>query len=61
MDDIIARTKAAGKFVGTVAGNGLGAAELYNKGVDLVILSSDHGMMAAGAKTMLTELKANLK
>ena len=61
MDDIIARTKAAGKFVGTVAGNGADAAELYNKGVDLVILSSDHGMMAAGAKTMLGELKANLK
>lgn len=61
VDDIIRRTKAAGKFVGTVAGNGAAAAELYNKGVDLVILSSDHGMLAEGAKVMISALKENLK
>jgi 4-hydroxy-2-oxoheptanedioate aldolase len=60
MNDIVRRTKAAGKYAGTVASNGDAAAELYAKGVDMVVLSSDHGMMAAGAKDMLTRLRANI-
>lgn len=60
VDDIIQKAKKAGKWVGTVAGNGKKAAELYKKGVDMVVLSSDHGMLASGTKAMLNELKEEM-
>lgn len=57
MDDIIARTRAAGKFVGTVAKDAAAADALFAKGVNMIVLSSDHGLMAAQAKKELNALK----
>lgn len=57
IQDIIERTKKAGLFVGTVASNPDRARELFEKGADLIVLSSDQGFMAQSAKQGVSALK----
>ena len=61
IDTIIDKTVKAGKVVGTVAGNGEAALKLQEKGVRLIVMSSDQGMMAASAKSMLNTFRAGQK
>ena len=56
MDYIIDKCLAAGKPVGTIAPNPQEAAALYDKGVQLISISSDQAMISYAAKAFKAEL-----
>lgn len=59
IDDVIARTRAAGKACGIIASTGAEAAQWHARGVQYVTLASDLGLMAAGARALIAELHQN--
>ncbi len=58
IDDIVARTHKAGKWAGTVATDGDSTVALFNRGLDMIVMSSDHGMLASTAKKMLSIVRS---
>ena len=57
IDEIIAKVRAAGKAVGTVASGPEMAKELITKGVQYIPISSDQGMIGSTAKKIMAEMK----
>ncbi len=57
IDAVTAKTLAAGKAVGTVAGNAQAAKALIAKGVQYILLSSDQAMMMQWGKQAIAEIK----
>jgi 4-hydroxy-2-oxoheptanedioate aldolase len=53
LDHAVARCRAAGKVAGVFAGSGERAAQLYGRGFHLISVSSDAGMLRAGAVAAL--------
>ncbi|KAA2234647.1 HpcH/HpaI aldolase family protein [Salinarimonas soli] len=53
MDHVIARARAAGRFIGVYAASGERGAQLAAKGFDLIALGSDSAMLRAGAAAAL--------
>lgn len=60
INTIIAKCKAAGVPVGTIANSPEDAAKLFQQGVQLISLSSDQGMIQYAAKRFAGELKSTL-
>ena len=60
MDHIIETCLKAKVAVGTIAPNPAEAAALFDKGVQLISLSSDQGMISSSAKTFRKELESAL-
>lgn len=58
MDRVIAKTQRAGRVAGTVASDGNAAKALIARGVRFIVMSSDHGMMAASARNMLAQFRS---
>ena len=56
-DNIIRKSRAAGKAVGTIAANPTQARRLIEKGIQYIVLNSDLGLMLTAAKGMLKELR----
>jgi 4-hydroxy-2-oxoheptanedioate aldolase len=53
LDHLLARAKAAGKFIGVYAPSGERGGELARKGFDLVSIGTDIGFLRAGAQAAL--------
>jgi 4-hydroxy-2-oxoheptanedioate aldolase len=53
LDHLLARAKAAGKFIGVYAPSGERGGELVRKGFDLVSVGTDTGFLRAGAQAAL--------
>lgn len=60
IDSIIAKVRSVGKAVGIIAGNAQEAKRYVDMGVHYITISSDLGMLAAGAKTIRAEWKGLL-
>jgi 4-hydroxy-2-oxoheptanedioate aldolase len=54
LDHAVVRSRDAGKVAGIFAGTGERAAQLYRRGFHLISVSSDAGMLRAGAAAALT-------
>ncbi|MCK8827423.1 aldolase/citrate lyase family protein [Natroniella acetigena] len=57
IDSIIEKVLAAGKDVGMVAPNPAKAKELIAKGVNYVMIGTDHGMLGSKARDFVAEMK----
>lgn len=57
IDMVTAKTLAAGKVVGTVAGTPEAARKLVEKGVQYILLASDQGMIVKWGKNAISEIR----
>lgn len=58
IDQVIDKTRAAGKACGIISSSGEEAAMWHARGVQYVTIASDLGLMAQGAKAMIAQAKA---
>ncbi|ADL12474.1 HpcH/HpaI aldolase family protein [Acetohalobium arabaticum] len=57
VDTIVDKVLDAGKDVGMVASNPAQAKELIDRGVNYVMISTDHGMLGSSAREFVAEMK----
>lgn len=57
IETVTAKTLAAGKVVGTVAGTPAAAKALIEKGVQYILLASDQGMIAKWGKSAIEQIR----